>query len=206
MAWEQLQVRLPEPGGFGTKWVSGRKLRSGSLGEADGVTVGPASLEWEVPGGSLTIGDTLVYGGRDYRVDAVEKLAPFGVRDRVISTFRPASTVHDRLALADLHLDDELGLSLTVALRRRTGVVDPTTGRRALALALTVQAKVTGPENWRITGEETLADARLMVTLYDAAVDVGDRLTWDGSDHDVLQVSGLMQTDGSRRYTAALVN
>ena len=45
------------------------------------------------------------------------------------------------------------------------------------------------------------------VTLYGTGAGPGDRLTWGGRDHVVLQVTGLLEsTDGSRYDTRVVVD
>ena len=105
-------------------------------------------------------------------------------------------------------VDDALELLVPVQLRRRSAVCSTTTGRRErFREAVTIQAKVEGYNRRLIDSEDTIETAKHRVTLYDTAlVGTGDRLTWDGGDHTIVHVDGLLKDPaGGLRYLAKVL-
>ena len=104
-------------------------------------------------------------------------------------------------------VDDALDLLVKVQLSRRSALRTRTTGRREFLGAVTVEAKVEGYNRRLVDSENTIETAKHRVTLYGVSVGTGDRLTWDGEDHTILHVDGLMKnTDGERYLTKVLTN
>ena len=92
-------------------------------------------------------------------------------------------------------------------MHRRGAARSPTTGSPLYDAPVTVDAKIESYTEHAIASDRTIQDAKYRVTLYETAVGTGDRLTWDGGDHEVLKVRGLLQNVGGSRYgSRAVVN
>ena len=101
----------------------------------------------------------------------------------------------------------DLDLLVAVQVKRRTAERDEATGRRAFADAVSADAKIAGMSHWKRSSSESLRDARYTVDLFGVSVEPGDRIAWDGEDHTVLTVDGLVRdADGSRYQTRAVVD
>ena len=111
------------------------------------------------------------------------------------------------VAEASREINDALDLLIEVQLHRQSAVRTQTTGRREFLAAVAVEAKVAGYNRRLVDSENTIETAKHQVTLYGTVADTGDRLTWNGEDHTILHVDGLMKnTDGDRYLTKVLTN
>ena len=99
-----------------------------------------------------------------------------------------------------------LGMLVEVELRRRNSVRDATTGRYGYEAAVTVEVLVAAVDVLTIGTRDSLVDGKHTVTFYGEGVGVGDRLTWDGDNHEVLKVGGVVDDAATGRvYRAAAV-
>lgn len=101
-------------------------------------------------------------------------------------------TVDAALATARKRIAERRGTLVDVSLKRRGSTRDPVTGERTLGAAVTVRARIEGTDKYLIEADGSLATAQYRVTLYGTAVDAGDVLAWEGQDHTVLTVEGLV--------------
>ena len=103
--------------------------------------------------------------------------------------------------LADVgeRLETALGQLVDIEVERQNTVRDSVTGNFGFLPAVTATARIQGVDLVIIGADDSIRTARFMVTVW-TAVDVGDRLTFAGVSHEVLEISGVLQDANGTRY------
>ena len=72
---------------------------------------------------------------------------------------------------------------------------------------VTVRALIESADLQEIGSEGTLATAKHVLTLYGDQAATGETISWDGEDHEVLEVRGIVKdADGSRYESQVVTN
>ena len=100
-----------------------------------------------------------------------------------------------------------LGLLVEVTITRHGTEVSPVTGNPLPGATVTVQALIESADLREIGSRNTLETGKHVLTLYGDQAETGETITWDGEDHRVLEVRGIVKdADGSRYQIQVVTN
>lgn len=115
-----------------------------------------------------------------------------------------ASPLLRSVATAAQGVAESVGVLVDVELQRRTGGRSSVTGNPAFGAWVTVKARIAGADVLAVGGDASVRRSHQMVTLYNTAVEPGDRLRWGGEVHTVRKVRGIVE-DAAGRISLARV-
>ena len=95
--------------------------------------------------------------------------------------------------------------SMDVELLRRSDTRSSVTGERGFKSPVAARAKITGMALLEIGKDRSVETGRFQIELFDELVEVGDKIRWDGEDHLVREVRGVMVA-GGRFMTVAVAD
>jgi len=100
-----------------------------------------------------------------------------------------------------------LGLLVDVTITRHGTERSQVTGRLLPGETVTVQALIESADLREIGDKGSLDTAKHVLTLFDTQTETGETITWDGEDHQVLEVRGVVKdADGARYQVQAVTN
>ena len=115
------------------------------------------------------------------------------------------ASVLTQVARAARSVNAALGVLTDVELLRRSDTRSSVTGERGFKSPVAARAKITGMGLLEIGKDRSVQTGRFRVELFDQMVEAGDKIRWDGEEHLVLEVRGVLVA-GGRFLTVAVAD